>query len=70
MNATVLCTVNSTLSTCMAFGMASMYAARSVFGSVRSYLVVSGCVAGRMATVLAGISIIVGCVGGSDSWEG
>jgi hypothetical protein len=54
----------------MAFGMASMYAARSVLGSVRSYLVVSGCVAGRMATVLAWISIIVGWVGGSDSWEG
>jgi hypothetical protein len=68
-NVAVLCTENSTFSMITAVGMASMNAARSTLGSVRAYRVGSWCVVGCRAMFVAVISLSVGWVGGSDSWD-
>jgi hypothetical protein len=66
-NVAVLCTENSTFSIYTAVGIASIKAARSVFGSVRAYLVGSECVVGCRAMLAAVISTTVGWVAGRDS---
>ena len=53
-----------------AAGMASMNAARSVFGCDMAYTVGSGWLVACRALVSEVISTTVGCVGGRDSCEG
>ena len=53
-----------------AAGMASMKAARSVFGWDIAYNVGSGWFVGCRALVSKVISTIIGCVGGRDSCDG
>jgi hypothetical protein len=61
---------NSMFSIVTAAGMASMKAARSVFGWDMAYIVGSGWFVGCRALVSVVISTTVGCVGGRDSCGG
>jgi hypothetical protein len=69
-NVVELWTENSMFSMWMADGMASMNAARSVWGLGMASRVGSWWVAGCTALVFAVISITMGWVGGRDSWDG